>query len=194
MSRKGCAPNIICARYAPQVADVKTARPEPLADWDFEHLYEPGEFDPIVGFVKPARPAGLLKAGEQAEWTHYIAERRIQKYAWRKAFGKAPIKTRQNAEEEMLERLVPKALKVLKEQLDSPDDRVRQAAAVKVLEYTKGKPVQAIKAETVGIQKIVYESAAWQPQMEALEGQAVEVMLLPELTGDDGEDPDETDS
>lgn len=60
-----------------------------------------------------------------------------------------------------LERLIPKALAVLKEQLNDPDQRVRQAAAVKVLEYRMGKPTQQIKAEVdQRVTAIRFETAA----------------------------------
>lgn len=47
----------------------------------------------------------------------------------------------------VLDELMPEALKVLKEQLQSPDEKIRQAAAVKVIEYKMGKPTQQVKAE-----------------------------------------------
>lgn len=67
------------------------------------------------------------------------------------------------AEERALERMLPKALQVLEQQLDSPDLRVQQAAAVKVIEYVKGKPVQQINANVAQVAEIRYVSAAWDP-------------------------------
>lgn len=71
--------------------------------------------------------------------------------------------TKKEAEARALERMVPKALKVLETQLDSVDQRVQQSAAVKVLEYTKGKPVQQIQQQVHQIAEIRYEAAAWDP-------------------------------
>jgi len=71
--------------------------------------------------------------------------------------------TRAEAEAAALERMMPKALKVLESQLDSKDLRVQQSAAIKVLEYVKGKPVQQINQQLAQVTEIRYESAAWNP-------------------------------
>ena len=72
--------------------------------------------------------------------------------------------SKKEAEARALERMLPKALKVLETQLDSVDQRVQQAAAVKVLEYVKGKPVQQIQQQIQQVAEIRYEAAAWDPQ------------------------------
>jgi hypothetical protein len=59
-----------------------------------------------------------------------------------------------------LEKLMPKALKVLEEQLDDKDPRVRQSAAIKVIEYRKGKPTQMIKQDIAQVTAIRFETAA----------------------------------
>lgn len=71
--------------------------------------------------------------------------------------------SKKEAEEAALQRMLPKALQVLEMQLESTDLRVQQAAAVKVLEYVKGKPVQQIQQQVAQITEIRYEAAAWDP-------------------------------
>ena len=67
-----------------------------------------------------------------------------------------------------LERLEPKALKVLREQIENEDldPSDRRAAAIKILEYQRGKPTQAIKMDQTGVTTIRFETAAWIPGME----------------------------
>ncbi len=70
--------------------------------------------------------------------------------------------TRAEREAAALEQLMPKALKVLKEQLDDEDPRVRQSAAIKVMEYVKGKPTQTLKADIdQRVTAIRFETAAF---------------------------------
>ncbi len=87
--------------------------------------------------------------------------------------------SKEEAEEKAMERMLPKALQVLQVQLDSPDERVSQAAAVKVLEYVKGKPKQTVDSNVKQIAAIRYESAAWSPSgplpKEILESQLLEL-------------------
>lgn len=78
--------------------------------------------------------------------------------------------SRKEVEARALERMMPKALKVLDQQLESLDERVRQSAAVKVLEYVKGKPVTPIAAQIQNVTKITYEAAAWDPEAALGEG------------------------
>lgn len=76
--------------------------------------------------------------------------------------GRARTKlSRAEVEQRALEKLVPRALKVLESQLDSEDERVRQAAARDVLDRAKGKAAQTVKQEGVQVHKVVYETAAW---------------------------------
>lgn len=86
--------------------------------------------------------------------------------------------TKTEVEEDAMRRMLPKALQVLEEQLDAHDPKVRQSAAVKVVEYVKGKPTQTIHAQMDNVNRIVYESAAWRPSGEIVEG---ELIPLPEL-------------
>lgn len=74
--------------------------------------------------------------------------------------------SKKEAEERALEKMVPKALRVLDVHLESEDERVQQAAAIKVLEYVKGKPTQRIEQTGDNVHTIVYQSAAWQPLPE----------------------------
>jgi hypothetical protein len=75
--------------------------------------------------------------------------------------GKARQKfTKAEKEQAALDKLMPKALKVLEEQLDDKDPRVRQAAAIKVIEYRKGKPTQMIKQDISQVTAIRFETAA----------------------------------
>jgi len=55
--------------------------------------------------------------------------------------------SRQEVIDAAIENMLPKAFKVLSAQLSSPDERIRQAAAIKVIEYKLGKPTQQVKAE-----------------------------------------------
>jgi hypothetical protein len=68
--------------------------------------------------------------------------------------------TKAEREQHALDKLMPKALKVLEEQLDDKDPRVRQAAAIKVIEYRKGKPTQMIKQDIAQVTAIRFETAA----------------------------------
>lgn len=74
-------------------------------------------------------------------------------------------RTRSEAEEDALQKMVPKALKVLEEQLDDPDERVRQSAAVKVLEWGKGKPSQSVKIDGDQTHTIRYETVVVLPEL-----------------------------
>lgn len=76
--------------------------------------------------------------------------------------GRAKTKiSRAEAEEKALQRMVPRALKVLAAQLESEDERVQAAAAREVLDRAKGKAAQTIKQTGTQVHKVVYESAAW---------------------------------
>lgn len=103
--------------------------------------------------------------------------------------------TKKEAEADALQRMMPRALAVLEEQLESTDQRVRQAAAVKVLEWAKGKPVQAIQQQVAQITEIRYESAAWTPDLAIAQngnsGIAMAPLLLPEADEDDSAWPPE---
>lgn len=89
--------------------------------------------------------------------------------------------TRAQVEEDAMKRLLPRALAVLEEQLEAHDPRVRQAAAIKVVEYNKGKPTQTIQQDLHQVSRIVYESAAWMPGADVIENAEFEAVALPEL-------------
>ena len=95
--------------------------------------------------------------------------------------------SREEVEEHALEKMLPRALEVIREQLESPDAKVRQQAAVKVLEYVKGKPTQTIQQELHQVSKIVYESAAWMPSHDVID--ATPIFELPPAEDADS-DPD----
>lgn len=102
--------------------------------------------------------------GQSAEFMHAIRERRdeMAKLDPTKKGGRPRTKfTKKEATEHALERLEPMALKVLERQLKSPDERVRQAAAVKILEWKRGKPGQSIKVDQDAVTTIRYETVAF---------------------------------
>lgn len=49
-------------------------------------------------------------------------------------------------------------------QMNHKDPSIAQRAAVKILEYTDGKPNQPVTARTENITKVIYETAAIMPQ------------------------------
>lgn len=67
--------------------------------------------------------------------------------------------SREEKEADAIQKLWPKALKVLREQLEDDDPRVRQTAAIKVLEYVRGKPTQTVKQD-LKVSAIRFETAA----------------------------------
>src|SRR5215831_11110946 len=74
--------------------------------------------------------------------------------------GRKPAETkvtRAEAREEKLNQLAPRAIQVLEDQLDDPDPRIRQNAAIKVLEYRWGKPTQTVAMDKDRPMRIVYE-------------------------------------
>lgn len=89
--------------------------------------------------------------------------------------------TRQEATEAALTRLEPEAIRVLEAQLHDVDKRIAQTAAKLLLEWKRGKPTQAIKTFGENVTKIVYESAAWNPQAEreAIDAAPEDVEELP---------------
>lgn len=112
----------------------------------------------------PIEEPAPKRKGQTPEYMRELTRKRMEmaKTDPSKKGGRRRTKfTRAEAEAKALERLMPKALKVLEEQLDSRDERVKQSAAVKVLEYVKGKPTQNINQRTDQVTRIVYESAAW---------------------------------
>lgn len=120
------------------------------------------------------------KRGASAEWMQEVTRRRMEmaKTDPAKRGGRPKTKlSKREAEELAIEQMLPKALLVLRAQLESKDERVAQTAAVKVLEYVKGKPTQKIESDTK-ITAIRYESAAWHYGQDAIEVAADEVLEL----------------
>jgi hypothetical protein len=70
--------------------------------------------------------------------------------------------------------LEERAYEVLETQLYSEDETIAQKAAMKVLEYQRGKPVSRVEVDTT--EKIVYEVAYAGPPAEIVEG-----VVVPEL-------------
>lgn len=93
-----------------------------------------------------------------------------------------PKPTKQEARQEALKELEPIAIQVLRDQLHHEDPKIQQSAAIKVIEYSRGKPTQQIKQETT-VTSIEYRSAAWRPMSNReLEesGEPVEVEIVRE--------------
>lgn len=89
--------------------------------------------------------------------------------------------SRVEAERIAMEEMLPDAIRVLREQLKDPDSKIRQSAAVKVIEYVKGKPTQVVQQELSQVTKIVYESAAFHPpEVDAEAIEEAEFLPLPE--------------
>jgi len=91
--------------------------------------------------------------------------------------------TREQAVERALERLEPVALKVLADQIKDKnlDPSDRRAAAVKILEYRRGKPTQALKVDSQQVSTIRFETAAWIPGMEKASAASLETGEVLEL-------------
>lgn len=74
--------------------------------------------------------------------------------------------------EERLDALEPVALEVLAKQTQSLDERVAANAAKMLLEWKRGKPKQQIEQTTDQITRIVYETAAWMPEVHLIKEQS----------------------
>lgn len=97
------------------------------------------------------------------EWRTEMERRRAERIAngdTRAKGGRDRKATREEAKEQALEKLVPRAIKELEKQLSDEDPKIRQTAAIKILEWGKGKPRQTV--ENVGEQTTVirYETGA----------------------------------
>lgn len=100
-----------------------------------------------------------------------------------KRTGRARTKfSKEEKEAAALARLMPRALKVLEEQLDDEDPRVRQSAAVKIFEYVKGKPSQTIKQDVNQVTAIRFETVAFGAALPELPVASAPLLL------EDGED------
>jgi hypothetical protein len=67
-------------------------------------------------------------------------------------------------EADAIAKLVPKAIRVLEEQLDSEDETIQARAAVKILEWGKGKPAQSLKLEGEQLHTLRYETVVMIPE------------------------------
>jgi len=100
---------------------------------------------------------------------------------------KRPKMTRAQATEAALERLEPMALRVLEVQLKSVDERVRQNAAIKILEWKRGKPGQNINVNSDTVHTIRYETIAFGGKA-ALPPKADIEIAVESVVEDDGDD------
>jgi hypothetical protein len=114
--------------------------------------------------VKPKRdvPKELKKYQTRERMLELVRIREEKRARGETVVGRPRTKfSKAEREQAALEKLMPKALKVLEEQLDDKDPRVRQSAAIKVIEYRKGKPTQMVKQEIdQRISAIRFETAA----------------------------------
>ncbi len=101
-----------------------------------------------------------------------------------------PLKpTHDEAREEALKRLAPRALQKLEEQLESEDDRIAQTAALRILEWQWGKPTTPVEDVTERPTAILWEHPAMEGAARLarkLERQAVKSKALP--SGSNGPD------
>ena len=128
-------------------------------------------------------PAKKKSPGRSAEAMREMTRERVrrQKAGEIPMGGRARIRRkRHEIEEDAIQKLIPQALKVLEEQLYDPDERVRQAAAVKVLEWGRGKPQQAVKVEGDSVHTIRYETVVALPEVIEIEDAE---LVFDELTG-----------
>jgi hypothetical protein len=119
-----------------------------------------------------AKSDGRRNNGASAERMAELTKRRFELAAEgdKDALGGRPKTKFSRAEitERALERLEPQALKVLAEQIKNKDldPGDRRAAAIKILEYRRGKPSQAIKVDSNQVTTIRFETAAWVQGMD----------------------------
>lgn len=127
--------------------------------------------EPIEDQVKdvlakiPGAPA-KGKKGASPEYMRALVERRkeLAKTDPSKMGGRPRTRySKKEIEENAMRALVPRAVKVLKEQLDSEDEAIAQRAAVKVLEWEKGKPAQTINQNNDNVHTIRYETVVALP-------------------------------
>lgn len=124
------------------------------------------EFDAKLAEIN--KLPGAPKKGQRGASKEYLAAIRQRRNEMAKydpsKIGGRPRKarlSRAQATELALERLEPMALRVLEVQLKSVDERVRQNAAIKILEWKRGKPGQTIKVDQETVHTIKYETVAF---------------------------------
>jgi hypothetical protein len=130
---------------------------------------------------EPVMAEDALPQPGTPEWMRHITKARMEqaKTDPAKKGGRPRKPTREEAEAKALDRMLPKAYKVLEEQLDDEDERVRQKAAIDVINRVKGKAPQTIKTVGEQVHTIRYESAAWTWGRELAEAEDVEPLELP---------------
>ena len=146
--------------YGKRTGQITTPEPTRIDFTDIEAAMQP-----------PPKPKYRPKGASRERMLELVEIRRQKAAAGDKgAMGGRPHTKLKRAEVEAkaLARMVPKALKVLEEQLDDPDERVRQSAAVKVLEWGKGKPAQSVKIDGDQTHTIRYETVVALPDIVAL--------------------------
>lgn len=132
--------------------------------------------DPVTEPVPAKKPVKKTDGrhnnkGASPERMRELTEKRMAMAAAgdKDALGGRPKTKFSRAEitERALERLEPLALKVLGDQVKNKDldPSDRRAAAIKILEYRRGKPTQAIKVDQNQVTTIRFETAAWVPGM-----------------------------
>jgi hypothetical protein len=138
--------------------------------------------------AKRGAPEQLKKYQTRERMLELVRIREEKKLRGEAVVGRPRTKfTKAEKEQAALDKLMPKALKVLEEQLDDKDPRVRQAAAIKVIEYRKGKPTQMVKQEIdQRISAIRFETAAMGIGVLPPPG-VIEAPLLEEGVDGDGE-------
>lgn len=134
-------------------------------------LTTPAESGEIPAPIEVAPPK-KKHPGRSAEAMREMTRERVrrQKAGEIPMGGRARTRLKRNEiEEDAIQKMIPQALKVLEEQLYDPDERVRQAAAVKVLEWGRGKPQQAVKVEGDSVHTIRYETVVALPDVIEIE-------------------------
>jgi hypothetical protein len=137
---------------------------------------------PKTGTTELVPAADALPEPGSAEWMRHITAQRMEmaKTDPSKKGGRARTRlTKAEAEEMALQRMLPKALKVLEAQLDDEDQRVRQKAAIEVIDRVKGKAAQTIKSEGSQVHTLRYESAAWTFRPREDEENVIQLPLPP---------------
>lgn len=135
--------------------------------------------DNVIEFKPQALKGKRTSNGASPERMREITRIRLQKQAERRAQGLTGTgrgRLKQLTDKEIRDRALQtaadlfdearqKAINLLEKQIDHKDPSIAQRAAVKVLEYTDGKPNQPVTATTSNVTKVVYETAAIPPEV-----------------------------
>lgn len=145
------------------------------------------EIERMTAQMKKMQEAGAVtKKGASREYMQLMARRRTLqgKIDPTKAPGRARTKYRRaEIEQNAIDELVPKAIKVLRQQIDDKtlDPADKRAAAKMILEWGKSKPAQKIEQKVDGVTSIRFETVAFgelPPPDYDIDGEADEVMEL----------------